>query len=262
MFMSRWIDLHGKLRGGFFLSSMGGVTDGAFCASRGRGCVMVQLGAYLAEPPAYSLGIHRLPVLPPDRGRCVDFLRNECSKIKNVLSSTYICLNLATPKLEWGLETAEYFYEAGGDIVELNFHGTYEPYYRIGKLRAMVLPENRSELFRWLEAFANIDKPIIAKFRARVIPDYNSIMDRIKDLDLFGVHFNIRGVDGKPDYNFLEDLKKKYPNEFILVSGYIWSIEAARKALQLGADMIGIAEPTREDPNFIEKIVMKMKIES
>ncbi|MEM2739516.1 MAG: hypothetical protein QXQ29_01780 [Candidatus Bathyarchaeia archaeon] len=257
--MSRWSSLRGKLRGGFFVSSMGGVTDGAFCASRGRGCIMVQLGAYLAEPPAYGLGIHRLPVLPPDRDGCVDFLRSECSKVRSLLGDVYVCLNLATPKLEWGLEATEYFYEAGGDIVELNFHGTYEPYYRIGKLRAMVLPENRSELFRWLEAFANIDKPVIAKFRARVIPDYSPIMDYIEDLDLVGVHFNIRGVDGKPDYSFLEELKRRYPGEFILVSGYIWSVEAARKTFQLGADMIGIAEPTREDSGFIEKIVSEMK---
>lgn len=259
--MSRWGEIQGKLRNGFFLSSMGGITDGAFCASRGRGCVMVQLGAYLAEPPAYGLSIHRLPVLPPDRDRCIDFLRSEFSKVRSVLGDIHVCLNLATPKLEWGLEAAEYFYEAGGDIIELNFHGTYEPYYRIGRLRAMVLPDNRSELFRWLEAFADLDKPVIAKFRAGVIPDYSPIMDYIESLDLFGVHFNIRGVDGRPDYRFLEDLRRMYPEEFILVSGYIWSVEAAKRAFQLGVDMIGIAEPTREDPNFIERIVAKIREE-
>ncbi|MCS7113755.1 MAG: hypothetical protein NZ955_07395 [Candidatus Bathyarchaeota archaeon] len=56
--MSRWSRLRSKLRGGFFLSSMGGVTDGAFCASRGRGCIMVQLGADMigiAEPTKEDL---------------------------------------------------------------------------------------------------------------------------------------------------------------------------------------------------------------
>ena len=256
--MSRWTNLRSRLRGGFFLSSMGGVADGAYCASRGRGCIMVQLGAYLAEPPAYNLGIHRLPVLPPDRDRCVDFLRKECSKVREVLGDVYVCLNLATPKLEWGLEASRFFYEAGGDIVELNFHGTYEPYYRIGRLRAMVLPENRSELFRWLEAFNSLDKPVIAKFRAGAIPDYSPIMDYMEGLDLLGVHFNIRSADGKPDYSFLEGLRK-YSDTFILVSGYIWSVEAVKKVFELGTDMIGIAEPTREDSNFIEKLIADLR---
>lgn len=259
MSMSRWRELRDKLRGGFFLSSMGGVTDGAFCASRGRGCIMVQLGAYLAEPPAFGLGIHRLPVLPPDKGGCIDFLKSECSKIRDALGNVYVCLNLATPRLEWGLEAAEFFYEAGGDIVELNFHGVYEPYYKIGKLRAMVLPENRSELFRWLEAFNDLHKPIIAKFKARAVPDYNSIMDYIASLDMLGVHFNIRDLEGKPDLGFLEDLKRSYPSEFVLVSGYLWSPESIMRALELGADMIGVAEQTREDPLFIEKLIANLR---
>ena len=35
-----------------FLSSMMGITDGSFCRERRKGCAMVQIGAYLAEPPS------------------------------------------------------------------------------------------------------------------------------------------------------------------------------------------------------------------
>ena len=44
---------HESLRKKLFLSSMMGVTDGSFCSERSKGCAMVQIGAYLAEPPAY-----------------------------------------------------------------------------------------------------------------------------------------------------------------------------------------------------------------
>jgi len=122
----------------------------------------------------------------------------------------------------------------------------------------MVLPESRGELFRWLEEFNSLDKPVIAKFRADAIPDYSPIMDYIEGLDLLGVHFNIRGADGRPNYSFLEGLRR-YSDTFILVSGYIWSVEAVRRVFELGADMVGIAEPTREDSSFIEKLIASLR---
>ena len=47
--------LEQQLKGGFFLSSMMSITDGAFCARTLEGdhrTAMVQTGAYLAEPSA------------------------------------------------------------------------------------------------------------------------------------------------------------------------------------------------------------------
>ena len=253
--MREWSLLHKKLRGGLFLSSMACVTDGAFCAQRGAGCAMVQLGAYLAEPPAYGLGVHKIPVLPADRDACVSFLKNECSKVREALGDEVtICLNLATIRLEWGLEATEFFYQAGGDIVEWNFHGAYEPYFKQGKLKAMVYPENRGELFKWLKALGEIDEPIIVKFRAGAIPDYSPIMDFIKDLNFFGVHFNIRGENLKPNYKFIEEMRRKYPKIFLLASGYLWTPEAVKRAFNVGADMAGIAEPTIKNPKFIENL--------
>ena len=86
-------------------------------------------------------------------------------------------MNLATPKLEWGVEAADAFREAGGDIVELNAHGGYERYLKLGLLRAMVLPENRPKLREWLERPVELDIPIIVKFRMGVVSDYPAVLE-------------------------------------------------------------------------------------
>jgi len=101
-------ELRRKLRRGLFLSSMMNVTIGKFCAERSRGCSMVQLGAYLAEPPAYG----REPwILPPTRKDCVEFLAEECRQARN-RADIYVRLNLATPRLEWR-ESGEFYWFAG-----------------------------------------------------------------------------------------------------------------------------------------------------
>jgi len=247
-------DLRMKLRGGLFLSSMMNVTNGKFCAERSRGCSMVQLGAYLAEPPAYG----KEPwILPPTREDCVEFLAKECRQARTH-PDLYVCLNLATPRLGWGLEAAEFFSEAGGDIVELNIHGGFERYLKQGKLRAMVLPENRSELYRWLDKFSQIEVPVIVKFRLGVIPDYTPVLDLIRNLNLLGVHFNIRNDEiMKPDCKFIENIKKKH-QFFVLASGYVRSGKDAKKLFEEGADMVGIADPTRNAPEYIAKIAEQL----
>ena len=254
----RFRELRNRLRGGLFLSSMMGITNGRFCRSRGKGCSMVQLGAYLAEPPAYG---KLRDVLPPDPKECVDFFRRECTEARGESESgIVVCLNLATPRLEWGLEAARCFHRAGGDIVELNVHGGYERYLKLGKLRAMVLPENRAELFRWVEAFSGLDVPLIVKFRMGVIPDYTPVLDRITEYDIFGVHFNIRDNQTKrPNINFVRELKGRYPDMFLLVSGYVRSAADAESLLRAGADMVGIAEPTIREPDYIHKIAQGLK---
>jgi len=240
-----------KMRGGLFLSSMMGVTDGGFCAERRAGCAMVQLGAYLAEPPAH--GKERY-FLPPDPAECEAFLGDECRKARGG-SEVLTCLNLATPRLEWGLEAAECFHRAGGDLVELNVHGSYEPYLRLGRLRAMVLPENREELFRWLEAFARLDIPLIVKFRMGVVEDYSPVLDEIEGL---GVHFNVRDEGRRaPDYRFVRSVKRE--PLLLLVSGYVRSAADAGRLFGSGADMVGIAEPARDDPKFIHAIAEMLR---
>jgi len=216
---------------------------------------MVQLGAYLAEPPAYGM---REWVLPSKREDCIQFFAQECAEVRRHIDA-FVCFNIATPKLEWGIEAAECFSEAGGDLFELNIHGGYKPYLIQGKVRAMVLPENRRELFRWLEAFSKLDTPVIVKFREGVIGDYTPILDRIVNSNFFGVHFNVRDEETKkPDYGFVRSFKEVY-DIFLLASGYVRSSEDARKLFQAGADMVGIAEPVLQNPKFIQKIAAGLK---
>jgi len=110
-------DLYSRLASGFFLSSMMAVTDGAFCAERNAGCAMVQLGAYLAEPTAdkEAKGANTQSFLPPDWDACTQFLAQECQSAHSV-SNVFTCLNLATPRLEWGLKAAQSFLQASGDF--------------------------------------------------------------------------------------------------------------------------------------------------
>ncbi len=239
-----------SLRKKLFLSSMMGVTDGSFCSERSEGCAMVQIGAYLAEPPAYP---ETKSVLPAGQKECIDFLAKECRGARED-STVKVCLNLATPRLEWALDASECFYKAGGDIVELNIHGGYQPYLRLGKISAMVLPENRPELFRWLEAFSMVEIPIIVKFREGIVADYGPILDEVANLNLFGVHFNIRDEQTKsPNLEFVTTVKEKY-SFFLLVTGYIRSSEMVRKLFEAGADMVGFAEPAIKDSKFISRI--------
>ena len=254
--MLKFEELKSKLHGKLFLSSMMNLTDGSFCSERSRGCAMVQIGAYLAEPPAYG---KLKSILPPERRECIRFLSEECKKAKS-RSDVHVCLNLASPKLEWAIEAAEAFREAGGDLIELNVHGGYKRYLKLGLLRAMVLPNNRQNMIKWLKALSNLEVPLIVKFRAGVIPDYPTVLEEIANINIFAVHFNIRNEDTKrPDFKFAEEIREKCPF-FLLVSGYVRSADDARRLFSIGADMVGIAEPTIEDPNFIAKIAAQLGI--
>lgn len=213
---------------------------------------MVQLGAYLAEPLEYG---SESWFLPPKEWDCIDFFRTQLSHLESL--GKVSCLNLATPRLEWGLQAAECFHIAGGDIVELNVHGGYRPYLEQGKLKAMVKPENRGELYEWVKAFTTLDIPLIVKFKADYIKDYSTILQTINDYDLFGVHFNISNDETKnPDVGFL-DIEKS--SSLLLVSGYIKTLEEIKELQNAGADMIGFARPTRDNPLYIKNLTNNLK---
>ena len=240
-------ELQNRLRHGFFLSSMMGVTDGLFCSQRSKGCAMIQLGAYLAEPPEYG---KKSWFLPSNREECTEFLAQENRSAKAAYD-VLTCLNLASPRLEWAVEAAKCFGKAGGDFVELNVHGGYEPYLRIGKVRAMVLPENREEMFTWVKTLSKLEVPLIVKFREGIVDDYSEVLEELSEFNVFAVHFNIRNdKTKKPDFNFIQKIKKTCPL-FLLASGYIKSANDARTLFEKGADMVGIAEPTKNDPGYI-----------
>lgn len=229
---------------------MMGLTDGKYCADRAHGCEMVQLGAYLAEPSEYG---NESWFLPPEKEECIEFFRNQLKFLEGL--GVVTCLNLATPKLEWGIMAAESFHRAGGDIVELNAHGSYKPYMDQGKLKAMVRPENREELYEWVKAFTALEVPLIVKFKADYIDDYTKILEKIGEYDTFGVHFNIANEEIKKlDVRFL-DLGEISP--LLLVSGYVTTQKDINAVWAAGADMIGFARPTRENPRFIKQLTME-----
>ena len=240
--------LKNQLRKGIFLSSMMGITDGKFCAQRGEGCHMVQIGAYLAEPPKYGTEKWFLPPNPAD---CIKFFRNELEHLKTL--DVVNCLNLATPNLDWGLDAATCFHNAGGDIVELNVHGSYRPYLEQGKLKAMVLPENRTELFEWIEAFSKLEIPLIVKFRAGYIENYSPILEKIKRYNIFGIHFNV-GIEEnrKPDFEFVEKCTRN--SYLLLISGCLRTRKDVKMMFDAGADVVGLARPTRDNASFIQHL--------
>lgn len=244
----------------FFLSSMMGITDGLFCSQRSAGCDLVQLGAYLAEPSATEQDKQNQyrSFLPEDWTECTTFLALECKKAKQN-QDVQVCLNLATPKLEWGIKAAESFQLAKGDYIELNVHGAYERYLQQGKLRAMILPENQSELISWLEAFKTLHIPFIVKFNGQFHRNHlmNTLL-RIKFLKIDGIHINIRNAETKkPDLKFTKELRELH-NGLLLVSGYVRSAVDAKMLFDAGADMVGIAEPTMKDAYYIEKIAEEL----
>ncbi len=259
--MAPFGELQSRLRGGLFLSSMMDITDGAFCASRSAGCAMVQLGAYLAEPTAdaRAKGSSARSFLPPDPAEAIAFLAHEVRAARGG-ADVVTCLNLATLRLGWGLEAARGFAAAGGDLVELNVHGGYGRYLREGKLRAMVEPENQPELFRWVEAFAALEVPLVVKFHGatghKLLP---GVLDRLQSYDLFGVHVNVRRPRSRtPDLALLRELRGHYRG-FLLASGYVRSAGDVRAVLAAGADMAGIAEPAIEDASYMQRIAEAMR---
>jgi tRNA-dihydrouridine synthase len=251
--------LEQQLIGGFFLSSMMGITDGAFCARTLEGdhrTAMVQTGAYLAEPSATAedKGTDARCFLPDGAEACTAFLAEDIRPIQ-ATSDVVICMNLATPKLAWGLEAADCFGEAGGDVVELNVHGSYGRYTAQGRLRAMTRPENQDDLLRWVAAFAQLDIPLIVKFHGQ---DENahlvSVLRRVAKLPVFGVHVNVRDEDTKlPNVELVRDLRPLIPG-LQLVSGYVRSPKDAQTLFEAGADMVGAAAPVREDLAYLRRI--------
>lgn len=234
-----------------------GWTDGKFCGERCGGCEMVQLGAYMAEPTADEEVRSRFPsfFLPRDTDKWVPFFERECKASKCRLNLV-TCINLASPRLEWALCAGESFFKAGGDLLELNVHGNYKRYLDRGLLRNMVRPENRKELFRWVDTLCRLDIPLIVKLNGQ--HDREFVLQAVSELEeypIFGIHMNIRSLrEKKPDLSFIHDIREVY-HKFLLTSGYIYNSADAKEVFDAGADMVGIAEPVLEDGAFISSLV-------
>jgi tRNA-dihydrouridine synthase len=235
---------------------MMGVTDGAFCAQRSGGCAMVQLGAYLAEPEATATekGQDTGSFLPADAEACEAFLTQACADARGN-GDVLTCMNLATPRLAWGIDASNAFWDAGGDLVELNAHGGYQRYLDQGKLRAAVLPEHQDELFRWVQALAALEIPLIVKVNGQSPRD--AVLQMLTEMShsaAFGVHINVRdAATQRPDLGLVAQARERYPG-LLLVSGYVRSAADARAVFEAGADMVGIAAPAIKDAAYIQRI--------
>lgn len=258
---SQFEDLANRLRGGLFLSSMMGITDGAFCAQRSAGCAMVQLGAYLAEPTATAeeMGRDAASYLPGDPAACTRFLADECAAARQS-PDMVVALNLATPRLAWGLEAAACFARAGGDLVELNAHGSYSRYLELGKLRAMVRPEHRDELLRWVDALNQIEIPLVVKFNGQSDRAHLwSALEEMAARAVPSVHLNVRARETRsPDLSLVQEARARYAG-LLLVSGYVRSAPDARACLEAGADAVGIADPTQGQAGYIDRIAQALR---
>jgi tRNA-dihydrouridine synthase len=248
--------LKAELAGKFFLSSMMGITDGAWCAGRRAGCAMVQLGAYLAEPTATAdeIGRHGDSFLPADPAEWAGVLGKECAAAKGT-SDVVTCVNLATPQLEWAMGAGKALWEGGGEVLELNAHGGYGRYLEQGLLRAMVLPENQAKLFQWVEALSGLEIPLIVKVNgASPRPELLLVADGLAEMPIFGLHVNVRDAEtGQPDLDLVSQVRDRYSG-FLLVSGHVRSAADAAAVFEAGADMVGVAEPTIKDPAYMEKL--------
>jgi tRNA-dihydrouridine synthase len=248
------------LAGKFFLSSMMGISDGQWCAGQRAGSAMVQLGAYLAEPTASAMeiGPHGSSFLPADPDEWADFMGKECAAAKG-MSDVAVCLNLATPRLQWAMEAGKALWEAGGDLLELNAHGGYGRYLDQGLLRAMVLPENQARLFQWVEALVALEIPLIVKVNgASPRPELLMVVDGLAETPIFGLHVNVRDSETKrPDLDLVGQVRARYPG-FLLISGYVRSAADAQAVFDAGADMVGVAEPTIQDAGYIERLAAEL----
>jgi tRNA-dihydrouridine synthase len=253
--------LRERLQGGFFLSAMHEYTDGAYCALRSSGAAMVQVGLYFAEPGSPEKEHVKYPqtFLPEETNDAAVFLEENVREARSE-GDVVVCMNVGGLELEPVLQASRQFLQAGGDLVELNIHGGFTRYIEAGRMRAMILPEHRDELYRWVDRLTNAGIPLIVKFNAR--ENRRHLLDvlvEIGEYELFGVHINVRSeVVKQPDTGFIRKAKERYPG-FLLASGHVRSAEHVRAAFEAGANMLGIAEPAMQDPSFIARLAREFR---
>ncbi len=247
-------ELARRLRGGLFLSSMMGWTDGFFVAARGAGASMVQIGALVAD--ALDRSHEARFLLPEAEADMVPVLRAEVAAARATLGDTPIALNAAVGDLESGLRMARAFHEAGGDIFELNVHGGYDKLLKRGLLRAMALPENRPMLIEWLGELCKLNVPVVVKFPGGMEGvDFAELTDAVCSVErLFGVHFNVRAKgDQRPDIQFVRRLRRHVKGQ-LWCSGHVRTRTHVVALLSAGADCVGIAQGVLDEPDIIARL--------
>lgn len=245
--------LTARLKGKIFLSSMMGVTSGAWSAAHGRGAAMVQLGAYVLDAP----GEHSGPSWPDSRGDLLAaHLRAEFDEFRRLVESDETPLVSANIFLceERSLEpSARAFMDAGGELYEINVHGGIGGDRERGTGRFMFLPEHEGKLHTWVKRLARTGVPLAVKAKSGVIPDYGPHLERFEEAGVVAFHINVRDErQGVQDLACLEEIRGR-TRLLLLASGYVADAASARRLFEAGADAVGIAEAARHDPEIFLK---------
>lgn len=102
-----------------------------------------------------------------------------------------------------------------------------------------------------LSPFAAInDLPLYAEERAT----HQYLTDALKELDILYIHLSGLYANGRSSIpaEYIEDLRKRFPNLLILAGGY--TAGSAEAALQAGlADMIAFGKPFISNPDLVER---------
>jgi len=244
-------EIAAKLRGRFFLSSMMGTTDAVFCASRSRGCAMVQLGAFVLFKEREDRNTYwpdpERPKLTAFMKEQFDRCRTESASIVGKAGVLIISANVF-PCSDDDVETSAIaFIEAGGDIYELNAHGGIGGDRERGTGSMLFIHEHTQKLFRWAETLVSAGGPVIIKARGGAIPNYTDHVKRLEQIGIQAFHINVRDENtGKQDIKLLESIRNA-TGMFLLASGYVRDKDSAKALFSAGADCVGIAQAAMSD---------------
>jgi tRNA-dihydrouridine synthase len=154
---------------------------------------------------------------------------------------------------------AEAFREAGGDLLELNCHGSLKKLNDRGLLRSMARPENRARMLEWLGELCRLSLPVLVKFwgPAKDI-DWSELLTEVRNVEgLFGIHFNVRNLESEePDLDLVR-LIRGYVDGMLLCSGYVTSRAHVDSLLEAGTDCVGVAQGVLDKADLIAALTQK-----
>ena len=186
----------------------------------------------------------------------VPILKQEVATVRQALGDVPIALNAAPGELASALKMARAFHAAGGDIYELNCHGTYGKLFKRGLLRSMPLPENRAAMTEWLAALCDLAIPIVVKFHSHLeAVDFQAVLKGLEAMQgLFGVHFNIRSKEGaQPNLEFVR-LVRPHVKGTLFCSGHVTTAEHIKQLLSAGVDCVGISQGVIDQPAILAEL--------
>jgi tRNA-dihydrouridine synthase len=253
----KFYEIVARLKGRLFLSSMMGTTDAVFCASRAKGCAMVQLGAFVLSKEKEKRDTYWPD---PERFKLTAFMKEQFDRCRtestNLVGKEGVPIISANvfPCSDEDVEiSAIAFIEAGGDIYELNAHGGIGGDRERGTGKMLFIPEHTQKLIRWAKTLVSAGSPVIIKARDGAIPDYTDHVKKLEQIGVQAFHINVRDEStGKQDTKLLESIRDA-TGMFLLASGYVRDAESAKALFSAGADCVGIAQTAMSDPDIFVK---------